>query len=207
MAPVSPADGSDAGRVPRCSQPVVDCSTDHATLHRRFACAMMAGNKQNQPIAARDCLVETRIDRAPRAIEIHAVKVEHPVRLDRALAQPPVPASIERCARSKWTRPGRRMRPLGRQLSDRLPRLGRWFGPVSCLRMASFAREWPDRGSHPTPQLGFIRAERAHWVEQAHGRRRPWAPESRLRHWPTYRPRSPPPGRPRPRMYRGDWVP
>ena len=48
----------------------------------------MAGDQEHDPLAAGDRPLERAVDRAPRAIEVHPVKVEHAVGLDRAGAKP-----------------------------------------------------------------------------------------------------------------------
>jgi hypothetical protein len=56
----------------------------------------MPGHQKHDALPGGDRPFETAVDRLPRLVEIMAVQVEHPVRLDRARAKPPVPAGIER---------------------------------------------------------------------------------------------------------------
>jgi hypothetical protein len=79
----------------RGGQPVVNGGSNAPALNRRLARTMMAGNQQNEPVATRDCLLDPPVDGSPGSIEIHSVKIEHPVGLDGSVAQSFVPASIK----------------------------------------------------------------------------------------------------------------
>ena len=59
-------------------------SADLPALNGRLPDAVMACDQQQHPIAARDRLFQPTIDRPPGGIEIHAVEIEDPVRLDVA---------------------------------------------------------------------------------------------------------------------------
>lgn len=101
MAPVRTANGCDFRRMARSGQPVVDCGSDLAALDRWFTGTVMASNQKHDPLAARDCLIKATVYRTPGAVEVHAVKVEHSVRLDRAIAKALVPSAIQGIA-DRW---------------------------------------------------------------------------------------------------------
>ena len=75
--------GSDARRMARRRQPVVDRGTNAAPLDRRIAAPMMTGDQEHDAIARVDGLLECPVDHVPGAVEIEAVQVDHSVRLDR----------------------------------------------------------------------------------------------------------------------------
>jgi hypothetical protein len=89
------ADSRDVGRMSRSGQPVMDRGADTTPLDGSSAWAMVAGNEQNDALAAGDCLVEITVDCHPRRIEIHAVKVERSVGFNQTAPQLLVPASVE----------------------------------------------------------------------------------------------------------------
>jgi hypothetical protein len=62
---------------------------------------MMTGDQEQDALAAVYGLIEAAIDRLPRTVEIHTVKIEHSVGLDIAGSQTSVPASIE-CLDVVW---------------------------------------------------------------------------------------------------------
>src|SRR4051794_34499941 len=95
MAPVRAAHGSNARRVPRSGKPVVDRGPNAPARDRRLAWPMMAGNEQDNAVAAVNRLLENAVDRAPRGVERHPMQVEDPVRLGRARAEPAVPTRVE----------------------------------------------------------------------------------------------------------------
>ena len=59
----------------------MDRCPDAAALNRRIVGALMAGDQQDYPLAPGDRLLQSTVDRSPGAIEVHAVEVEHPIRL------------------------------------------------------------------------------------------------------------------------------
>ena len=65
---------------------------------RRLAGALMAGDQQHDPLAARDRLLQRRGRSPPRAVEVHPVQVDDAVGLDARRARSPVPAAVERRA-------------------------------------------------------------------------------------------------------------
>ena len=73
----------------------MDRGADSAALDRRVAGAVVAGDQKEDPLAGRDRPLERAVDCPPRRVEVHSVEVEHSVGLDRAAAQPPVPAAVE----------------------------------------------------------------------------------------------------------------
>jgi hypothetical protein len=107
MSPVSASNGGNSRRMARCRKPVVDRGADHAALDRRLAGAMMAGDQKHDALAAGDGVAKPAVDCLPCALEAHPVEVEDSVGLERAVAQPPVPAAVERVARNRPRR-GRR---------------------------------------------------------------------------------------------------
>jgi hypothetical protein len=50
-----------------------------AALDRRFARAMVTRDQQQDALAAVNGQFEGMVDRVPRAVQIHSVKIEHPV--------------------------------------------------------------------------------------------------------------------------------
>ena len=75
-------------------------------LDRRLAGPMMAGDEQHDAVAARDRLLERAVDRAPGAVEVHAVKVEDAVGLDSAASAAAGPS----CRRASFRALARRWR-------------------------------------------------------------------------------------------------
>ena len=72
----------------------MDRCPDAAALNRWFACSMMAGDQQHYPFATCDRLFERAIDGGPSAVQIHAVKIKHSVRLDGTALQPAIPSPV-----------------------------------------------------------------------------------------------------------------
>jgi hypothetical protein len=86
----------DMLRMPGCREPVMNRGPDATALDGWFAGPMMARNQQKNAVAACYCLLERMVDRGPCTIEVHAMKIEHPVRLDRSAPQLLVPAAVQR---------------------------------------------------------------------------------------------------------------
>ena len=188
------ANRCDRRSMARGGKPVVDGGANLAPLHRSFAKPVMSRDEQDDPITARNCLIETAVDREPGAVERQPMKVEHTIGLDRAVAQPFVPAPVEgpvgnrnrlgprrRHRRAVWATSGCGAFRRNSSRPDRSDGL---------------SRERTNRGGDPAPQLGFLRAERAH------GRRRLSAPGSAPARSPTCRRRSRRPPAPNPRRCR-----
>ena len=183
MTAMRASDRGDILRMTGRGDPVMNRGPDAAALDRRLARPMMPGNQQENPFTAGDRLFERAVDRRPGAIQIHAVEVEHPVRLDRAAAQPLVPASIERlvCDRNRFpSETGRRTVTRSAMVDDAgcgavmpLHRLRR--SPFPNRGRPHITRKRPDRCCDASPELGLIR------VERAHGLLCPSAPGSTLR--------------------------
>lgn len=95
MPLVSSANGSDVAGMSRRCQPVVNCRSDGPPANWRIAGALVPSDQKQQPIAARDRLVERSVDGLPCTIETHSMKIDEAVRLDRAVAKPSVPAAVE----------------------------------------------------------------------------------------------------------------
>jgi hypothetical protein len=91
MSPVSAADRSDAGRMARGSEPVVNGGTDLSALQRRLARSVVPGDQKHDAFAMYDRAPKTVIDRPPRLVEVLSVQVDHPIGIVPAAFQPPVP--------------------------------------------------------------------------------------------------------------------
>jgi hypothetical protein len=92
--------GNVAG-MPRYPEPVMDCGPDGAAPDRLIARAPVPSDQQQQAIAARDCPVQRSIDCPPGTIEAHSMKVDNAIRLDRSIAQAPIPVAVERRSRHR----------------------------------------------------------------------------------------------------------
>jgi hypothetical protein len=87
----------------------MNCGPDLAALNGRVARAMVAGDQQYNALIARYGLFKRAVDRLPRRVQVHAVKIEDAVGFDGAAAQPFVPAAVQR---RMVERPGARLRLL-----------------------------------------------------------------------------------------------
>jgi hypothetical protein len=190
----------DVLRMPGCSEPVVNRGPDAPTLHGRIAGPMMPGNQQENALAARNGLLERTVDRGPRAVEIHAMEIEHPVRLDRAAPELLVPSAVE-CLLSDWHSLVECARSRGQAMRFSLWRVWSCSRPLWEFLSRRVARQRSDRCCDASPQLSLLRAERAH------GRPCLSAQGSALGHSPTSLQRSRRPRSPPPNMYRSGWVP
>jgi hypothetical protein len=110
MASMGASHGGNGRRVARQGQPVVNRGTDAASFDWRSSGAVMPGDQEDDPLAARKRLFKDAVDRAPGAVEVHPMQVEDPIGLDRAGEKPPVPAAIK--GRSRPDRDGERFRAL-----------------------------------------------------------------------------------------------
>src|SRR5437868_2418565 len=166
MPRVRSADGSNLGGVPRGCEPVVNGRTNPAALDRRLAWAVMAGNQQYDAVPSHNCLVEPAIDRRPSAVEVLAVQIDHPVGCNRAGPELPVPGPVEGLLRNgnRPTRSIPRLRCWRRSEARR--GFYWWFGGGSGNLLP---RQRPNGRRDARPELGLVRAERAH------GPQRPWA--------------------------------
>ena len=166
MTPVGASNRCNPVGMARRRQPVVNRRSDLPALDRRVAGPMVSRDQQDDAISCADRLFERPIDGAPGGIEVHSVEVDDAIRLDRAGAKPFIPASVEGSASRRWWR---------RRCTSRRPRRGdplrrhRFWLIYRRLSFDLLTRERPDRGRHPAPQLGLLRAERSH------GRQRLWA--------------------------------
>ena len=95
MAAVCAANGGDMRRMPGVGQPVVNRRTNAPAFDWRIAGPVRPGNQQENSIARRHGLIQGSVDGPPSGIEIHAVKIEGPVRLDRAATETLVPTAVE----------------------------------------------------------------------------------------------------------------
>ena len=95
MTAVGTSYRSDARRVARVREPVMDGRPDPAPLDGRLAGSMVTGNQQHHPIPASDCLLERAVDRKPGAVEVHAVEIENSIGLDGAATKFTVPGPVE----------------------------------------------------------------------------------------------------------------
>lgn len=192
------ADRSNLARVPRCGEPIVNGSTDCAPADRRIAGALMAGNQEKEPLAARDRLLERAIDRSPGAVEAHPVEIDHPVRCNSPGGELAIPACIEGRAGSRLPEGARRGFPR------LLGRLWRYYASAlkfSCLPAFNLTRERADGRGYPRPESGFFRAERAH------GPQRPWALGCKRLRLQPFRRLCGLHRAPSPRRCRSGWVP
>jgi hypothetical protein len=82
VAPMRPAHRSDRISMARSGKPIVHCRTDLAALDWRVTSAVMAGDQQQYPIAARDRLVEAAVDRRPGHVESHSMQVKDAIGID-----------------------------------------------------------------------------------------------------------------------------
>ena len=161
MTTVRSAYGGDAGSMPGSSKPVVNGGANSAALDRRFTGTVMAGDQQQYSITPSNGLFKASIDRCPGRIQVHPMKIEHPIRFDRAASESLVPATVERARadrcgfRTNGFGDSRRNEPSHGLARRRLGRLSRLGG-------RKVARKRLDRGSDAPPQLRFVRAERAH---------------------------------------------
>jgi hypothetical protein len=80
--------------------PVVDRRSDRPAANRRFPLSVVAGDEQQQPIAALDRGVQRAVNSLPGPVQAHPVKVDDSIGLDGAVGQAPVPAAVKRGA---WT--------------------------------------------------------------------------------------------------------
>jgi len=160
--------GSNFASVPGRRQPVVNRGSDSATLDRRFARPVVAGNQENDAIASADRLIECVIDRAPSLVEVHPMQVDDAVWVDSAGTQASVPCTVQRGPElgPAWNS---RRREMPMKHPDRFGRWNRFFFSIGCLLFNLLAREGRNRRSHARPQLAFFRAE------LTHAPRRPWA--------------------------------
>ena len=194
---MSASNRRDFARVARCRKPVMDRRADRTAPDRRLAGALMASDQQDDALTLSDRPIQRAVDRAPGAVERHAVKIDRPVGRDGAAAEAPVPASVKGRAGA-----GRRLRKrLLRSGSNNLQRCGIRCVPVACLLVGRIARKWPNCGRHPRPQRRFVRAERPHAPP------RPWAAGHKRRHSRPFRRRSESPRALRPRMCRSGSAP
>ena len=196
MASVGAPNGSNPRRMARRRKPVVNGGADASALDRRIARPVVAGDQQQHAIPGRNRLLEPAIDRLPCSVEVHPVEIEHPIGLDRAGFEAPVPAAVEAGSEFRFGR-DRRRSPRSRRSGRycRLDRL-RFIGFLKDLRIDRVARQRPDRRCDPGPEIGLVRAERAHALPHLS------AAGSAPRPRPTFRRRSPPPRDLRPRRYR-----
>ena len=70
--------------------------TNPASFEGRISAPLMARDEQQNPFAGGNCTLQRAIDRVPSAIETVPVQVHHPVRIDPAGPEPPIPPAVER---------------------------------------------------------------------------------------------------------------
>jgi hypothetical protein len=196
VAAVGAADRGDSRSVARGGEPVMHRGANFPSLDRGLAGPMMAGDQQQHPLAARDCLLEAAVDRGPGFVQAQPVEVQDAIRSGTSIGEFPIPGAVEGPVRNRhrwglWR--WRRCRP------DRFVRSRAgvmvWcrFGRSLTARLS---RQRANRRRDPRPERRFLRAERAH------GRQRPSARGSRPGRSLTCRRQSPPPPLPIPRMCR-----
>jgi hypothetical protein len=111
-----------------------DCAAPDWWLAR----AMMAGDEDNKTFPVGDRLFKRAVDRPPRTVEAHSVKVDGPVRDDRAAAKPFVPATIKCCSSRVSLLDGRPPRWPGSGLNTS-DRRRRFISDFSCLLIVLFS--------------------------------------------------------------------
>lgn len=198
MAPMRASNGRDPGRVPRSGKPVMDRRADAAPLDRRIAGTVVAGDQQNYTLSRVNRPLERPVDRLPGGIEVHAVEIDDPVRLNGARAKLPVPAAIEGGSGARRRRGGRTGAP---QRPDRERHQSSILLFCRGLLFDLITGQRPNRCRDPCPQLRLVRAERSQ------PSMRPWGGGSAPRPMPTC---LPPPRLPRvllPRKCRSGWGP
>jgi hypothetical protein len=129
MASVRVPNRGDIRRMARGFEPVMDRSPNPPSLDRRIAWPVMPGDQEQHAVAASDRLFETAIDCTPRGIEIHAMEVEHAIRLNRSAAKAFIPASVQGAFRRRPRMchlPGARSRFCGAQ-NNRFWMIIRWL--------------------------------------------------------------------------------
>lgn len=198
MTAVRGSNRRDARGMPRRSQPVVHRFPDLAPPDGRVTRSGVAGYQQKHALAGVDRALEAPVDRPPCLIQVQAVEVENPVRLDGPGSEPPVPAGIERIGRAGS------FRDRLRGPSGDLPRP---FASSALRRRRAgwlvdgISGERADRRRDARPKFLLVRAERAHGPPCPSGSGRA------LVLWPTSHPRYGGHLRRRPRTYRPGWHP
>lgn len=86
----------DLARMAAMGQPIVNHGTDFAALHWRFSAPFMPRHQQQDPLSARDRLLQRAVDRRPGPIEAVSMKVENPINLDPSRSDRSIPAAVER---------------------------------------------------------------------------------------------------------------
>jgi hypothetical protein len=92
---VSAANSGDVRGVTRRCEPIVYGRPDSTALHGLLSRTMVAGDQQDEALAARDGLRESAVDRGPSRVEVHSVQVDGALRLKTPASQLLVPGSIE----------------------------------------------------------------------------------------------------------------
>ena len=198
VPPVRPPNRCDVRRMARCSEPIVDGGANGATPNRRFSPPLVAGDQQNEAVAARHSAVELAIDGPPGAVERQAMEIHRPVGLHVPAPQPLVPATIETGPdRALLRRCVCRLRSQAHRLCCRRSIRRR----CRHVRLILVAGKWPDRRGDSRPQGRFLRGERAHAPP------RPSAAGHKRRRCRTCRRRSAWLPRHCPRRCRSDWHP
>ena len=107
MSAMRASHGGDLVGMAGGGEPVVHGGADAAALDWRLARPVMAGDQEQEPITTCDRLFEAAVDRSPCRVEVHAMKVENSVGLDRAASQFLVPTPVERAVTNRGrSRPG-----------------------------------------------------------------------------------------------------
>ena len=101
MPPVCATHGGNPRGVTGSREPVVNSSSNLATVDRWLAGAVVAGNEQHDPVAACDRLLKDAVDRVPRLVEIVTVEVEDAIGFDIARLELAVPAAVQRQTRRR----------------------------------------------------------------------------------------------------------
>lgn len=117
MAGMSTPDRRNPVGMARSSEPVMHRGPNLSSLDPRLAGTMVASDEEDDPRSAGDRIFQALVDGVPGPVEIHAVKVERTVWLNRTAAKALVPGTVERFADpwARWNGPRLAGRKIGFQ--------------------------------------------------------------------------------------------
>jgi hypothetical protein len=87
--------------VRRGGQPIEYGGPNPAAAEDLISRPGVAGHQQHDALSGSNRAIERLVDRSPGLVQITSVKVQYPVRFDRARTKPFVPARIERFGRER----------------------------------------------------------------------------------------------------------
>jgi len=94
------SNGRNVAGMTRGRQPIMDRGTDRAAPDWRLPGTLVPGDEEDDAIAAGDGLLQRAIDRSPRTVEGHSVKVDGAVGIDGAASKAAVPSAVESASNS-----------------------------------------------------------------------------------------------------------